>query len=56
MEKVEGKELEEEELTIPPLQTTFPRSTKLIRSGITNLYISALGCKNKEQLKKVKSN
>ena len=55
MEKVKGRELKEEKLTISPLQTTFPRSTELIESGIANLYISALRCKDKEQLEKIKS-
>jgi hypothetical protein len=52
MEKIEGQELEEEELIILPLQTTFPKLTQVIRSDneilkITNLYTSALECEDR---------
>jgi hypothetical protein len=52
MAKIEGREPEEEELIILPLQTTFPKLTQVIRSDnemlkITNLYISALECEDK---------
>ena len=45
--RIEGRELKEEELTIPPLRTTFPRPSQVIRSNgevlkITNLCINTL--------------
>jgi hypothetical protein len=45
--RIEGRELKEEELTIPPLRTTFLRPSQVIRSDgevlkITNLCINTL--------------
>jgi len=45
--RIEGRELKEEELTIPPLRTTFPRPSQMNRSNddvlkITNLCINTL--------------
>jgi len=52
MTKIEGREPEEEEFIILPLQTTFPKLTQVIRSDneilkITNLYTSALECEDR---------
>ena len=44
MARIEGRKLEEEELIILLLQASFPRSIKVISSGITDLHISTLEC------------
>jgi hypothetical protein len=40
--KIEGRELEEEEWTIPSLRTTFPGPTQVIRSHDEGLKITDL--------------
>jgi len=40
--KIEGKELEEEEMTIPSLQTTFPGPPQVISSHDEGLKITNL--------------
>jgi hypothetical protein len=42
MARIEGREPEEEELVIPPLQVSFPRATEVIKSGIMDLCINTL--------------
>jgi hypothetical protein len=42
MARIEGREPEEEELVIPPLQVSFPRAAEVIRSGIMDLHINTL--------------
>jgi hypothetical protein len=54
MARIEGRELEEEELSIPPLQASFPRSTKVIRSGITDIHINTLYCQEEGQIEEAK--
>ena len=48
MTKIKGRE--QEELVIPPLQTSFLRSIKMIRFNITYLYISTLKFQEKGQI------
>ena len=51
MARIEGREPEEEEFDIPPLQVSFPRATKVISSGIVDVHISTLEIQ--EQIKGV---
>jgi hypothetical protein len=50
MARIEGIEPEEEELVIPPLQVSFPRATKVIRSGIMDLHINTLESQEEKQI------
>ncbi|KAL9390453.1 hypothetical protein Peur_019058 [Populus x canadensis] len=54
MKNIKGQEPKKKELIIPPLQTTFPRSVTVIGSGITDIHISALECKDEEQIEEVR--
>ena len=48
-------EEDEEELVIPPLQTNFPKSVEVIRSGMTNLNDDTLEWEDKEQTEEVRA-
>ena len=50
MARIEGREPEEEELVIPPLQVSFPRATEVIRSGIMDLHINTLESQEEKQI------
>jgi len=51
MARIEGREPEEEELVIPPLQVSFPRATEVIKSGIMDLRINTLESQEEKQIK-----
>jgi hypothetical protein len=50
MARIEGREPEEEEFVIPPLQVSFPRATEVIRSDIVDLHISTLESQEGKQI------
>ncbi|XP_073261997.1 uncharacterized protein [Populus alba] len=50
MARIEGREPEEEELVIPPLQVSFPRAAEVIRSGIIDLHINTLESQEEKQI------
>jgi uncharacterized Zn finger protein len=52
MVKIEGRK--QEELVIPPLQASFLRFVKVIRSSITNLYINNLKCQENGLIEEAK--
>jgi hypothetical protein len=51
MARIEGRELEKEELVIPPLQVSFPRATEVIKSGIMDLCINTLESQEEKRIK-----
>jgi len=53
MARIEGREPEEEELIIPPLQVSFPRATEVIRLGIMDLHINTLKSQEEKQIEEV---